>query len=218
MICYLFGEYVKAIKYAAYVEPTLNNIYGHFSVGNFYLYDSLAHLAIATNADPSQRKTLLKKVYINQKKLKKFAKNAPLNNLHKFYLVEAELCRILGKNSQAIDYYDKTIAIAKQNEYIHETALAYELAAQFYLGINKNLVAKSYMQEARYCYQLWGAIAKIQNLEKNFPEFFVLTFPTEENINTVSVTTTGSGSKLDIATVMKASQAISSEIKREFTF
>jgi hypothetical protein len=38
--------------------------------------------------------------------MKKWAHHAPMNHLHKFYLVEAERHRVLGQPIEAMDYYD----------------------------------------------------------------------------------------------------------------
>jgi GAF domain-containing protein len=137
-----------------------------------------------------------------------------MNHLQKFYLVEAERYRVLGKDALAIDCYDRAIALAKENEYIHEAALAYELAANFYLSKGKELSAKApYMQEARYSYQLWGATAKVKDLEKRYRQLFAVTqLGIKDTKTTTTLTGSGSGSNLDIATVMKSTPAISGEI------
>ncbi|MBD2041890.1 AAA family ATPase [Microcoleus sp. FACHB-672] len=221
ILCYLFGEQGQAVANAELAEKYIDGGTALLWIPQFYFYDSLVRLALATNAEqPSSKaeKKLLQnrtiqKVISNQKKMKKWAHHAPRNNSHKYQLVEAELCRLLGKDPLAVDYYDKAITLAKDNEYIHEAAIAYELAAKFYLSKGKELAARSYMQEARYCYQLWGAVAKIKDLETRYPQLLTTTQSGIQAVKTsVSVTTTGTTSNLDIATALKASQAISGEI------
>ncbi|MDP8965323.1 MAG: PAS domain S-box protein [Cyanobacteriota bacterium] len=75
------------------------------------------------------------------------------------------------------------------------------------------------MQDARQCYRKWGAIAKVKDLETRYPQLLGLE---SEEIRTETIyskpytasdITRKSGSEaLDLATVMKAAQAISSEI------
>lgn len=65
------------------------------------------------------------------------------------------------------------------------------------------------MQEARYCYQRWGAVTKVKDLETRYPQLFAINKPTNQEISTTS---NHSSSSLDIATLMKASEAISGEI------
>ncbi len=88
-----------------------------------------------------------------------------MNHQHKVDLVEAEKYRILGKNYEAGDWYDRAISGAKENAYIQEEALANELAAKFYLDRGKEKIAAGYMQEAYYCYARWGAKAKTDCLD-----------------------------------------------------
>ncbi|WP_445240858.1 ATP-binding protein [Microcoleus vaginatus] len=150
MLCFLFGEYAQAVENASAAEDYLDGVTGHLTVPQFYFYDSLARLAVATDAEQAERKPLTRRVLHNQKKMQKWAKYAPMNNSHKYLLVEAELCRVQAQNALAMDYYDRAISLAKENEYINEAAIAYELAAKFYLSTGKKLTARAYMQEARY--------------------------------------------------------------------
>jgi class 3 adenylate cyclase/GAF domain-containing protein len=213
ILSYLFEQYTEAVSISVNAEAYLRNVSGSLLVAHFYFYDSLAYLAVYPTAAKAGQVIYLKKVLTNQRKMKKWANYAPINHLHKFYLVEAEKYRVLGKDVLAMDYYDRAIALAKENEYIHEAALAYELAAKFYLSKGKELTARSYMQEARYCYQLWGAIAKVKDLEKRYSQLLGINQPGLKDTKTTTIITgKGSGLNLDIATVMKASQAISGEI------
>ena len=102
--------------------------------------------------------------------MKKWARHAPMNYLHKYYLVEAERDRVCGRGEKAGDLYDQAIALAKEHEYLNEEAMANELAARFYLSKGKDKIARSYMQEAHYGYRIWGAAAKVKHLEKNYPQ------------------------------------------------
>ncbi|MBD0302803.1 MAG: AAA family ATPase, partial [Tolypothrix sp. T3-bin4] len=213
ILCYLFEQYPEALLNAAQNEQYLDGATGTFTVSCCYFYDSLTRLALYTSVSKAEQKHHKRKVIANQKKMKKWAHHAPMNQLHRYNLVKAERCRVIGKDALAMDYYDKAIALAKKYEYIHEAALAYELAAKFYLSKGKELSARTYMQEARYCYQLWGATAKVKDLEWRYPQLLAATvLGIKDTKTTTMLTTTGSGSSLDIATVMKASQAISGEI------
>ena len=69
--------------------------------------------------------------------------------------------------------YDRAIALAKENEYINEEALAQELAAKFYLSWGKQAIAQTYMTNAYYAYSHWGAIAKVKDLEARYPQLIM---------------------------------------------
>ncbi|NES67834.1 MAG: GAF domain-containing sensor histidine kinase, partial [Okeania sp. SIO2D1] len=125
----------------------------------------------------------------------------------------------------AIELYEQAIAGAKENEYIQEEALAKELAAKFYLDWNKETIAQAYLIKAYYAYAQWGAVAKLKHLEKSYGELLKPiqqqdSTLTRRNIaqETVTYTTTDSTRLLDFNSVMKATQAISGEIKLDNLF
>ena len=76
-----------------------------------------------------------------------------------------------GEIAQAGVAYDRAIALAKQHQYFHEEALANELAGQFYLAQEREVFARVYLGEAYYGYFHWGATAKVQQLECQYPQF-----------------------------------------------
>ena len=209
ILCYLFGNFKEAVENATAAERALDQIPGMVYIPMFFFYDSLAQLSIYSSTEHSKQESLLLKVNKNQESLQKWAESAPMNFQHKWHLVEAEKARVLAQFLEAIEHYDKAISLAKENEYINEAALAYELAGKFYLSSGKELIAKAYMQESRYCYQLWGATAKVKHLETQYPQLLTIDKPA---IKDISTTGSRSSSSLDIDTLMKASEAISGEI------
>jgi predicted ATPase/signal transduction histidine kinase/CheY-like chemotaxis protein/tRNA A-37 threonylcarbamoyl transferase component Bud32 len=215
VLCYLFQDYQQALENAKLVEKYLDSAVGTIPLSHFY--NSLVHLTIYSEASNSEQKLILQKVKANQKKIKKWARFAPMTHLHKFYLVEAERHRVLGENARAIDYYDRAIALARENEYLNEEALANELAGKFYLAWGKEEVAQAYITNAYYCYLRWGATAKIKDLEQQYPQIikrFTKTKMSRDSRHSLSNTSgSTSGEILDLAALMKASQAIASEIE-----
>eukprot|EP00985_Skeletonema_marinoi_P004859 scaffold2110_cov96-Skeletonema_marinoi.AAC.2 len=65
-------------------------------------------------------------------------------------------------------YYDKAISSAKDHKFVHEEALACELAAYFYLEMGEINNAAEYCLLAHERYQTWGAIGKCTSLFKFF--------------------------------------------------
>ncbi|HYX16386.1 MAG TPA: ATP-binding protein, partial [Nostoc sp.] len=217
LLNYWFENYSEAIENTRLAEKYLDAVLGLPLVPLFHFYDSLVQLAVYPNSQESEQNAILEKVQSNQEKMQKWAHHAPMNHLHKFYLVEAERHRVLDEKIEAIEMYDRAIALAKQNEYINEEALAHELAAKFYLSWGKEAIAQTYMTNAYYAYGNWGAIAKVKDLEARYPQLIVQSNP--ENLQTnylqtiqTHSTTTGGSQILDLITVMKASQVLSEEM------
>jgi len=225
ILAYVFEKYQQAREYAVIAEEYAPAVAGSFKFSLIYFYGSLAQLTAYSSLKLSEKQALLETVATYQNKLKSWANKAPMNFLHKFYLVEAERYRILGEKLLAMENYDRAIAGAQENGYTQEEALANELAAKFYLDWGKEKLAQSYMIEAYYCYFRWGAKAKIADLEKRYPQLLtpILQQKNREITNqetigawgTVTSSSSGKNILLDFASVIKAAQAISSEIELE---
>ncbi|MEG4527600.1 AAA family ATPase [Microcoleus sp. C2D2] len=232
LLSYLFENYLEAIENIAIAEKYLEAVVGLPLIPLFHFYDCLVRLTVYLDRPESEQQEILVRVQANQEKMQKWAHHAPMNHLHKFYLVEAQRHRVLGEKIEAIEMYDKAIALAKENEYINEEALAHELAAKFYLEWGKEKLAQPYLIDAYYAYARWGAKAKIDHLEKRYPQLLAPILQQERtrqnpsetthtsssesslsNTNRTIISSTSSWGVVDLPTVIKASQALSSEIK-----
>jgi len=212
ILCFIFDDLNGALDNFAKAGKYLEIVVSALAFVIFHFYHSLTLLAVYSNSSEEEQQQILDRVKANQEKMKKWAEHAPMNFLHKYYLVEAEKHRVLEEEALARVEYDKAIELAKENKYINEEALANELAAKFYLAKGKTKIARVYLQEARYCYQKWGAQAKVELLDRTYPQLL------EENRSQTQHLTTsvnqGQGllKSLDLETVFKAYQAISGEI------
>ena len=218
LLFYLFKKPEQSVANASLAAEYAPAAIGFMMIGTHNFYYSLALLAVYPTADSGEQEKHLMQVAANQEKMQKWAHYAPMNYQHKYDLVEAEKARVLGKYWEASDYYDKAIQGAKAQEYIQEQALANELAAEFYLSCNKDKIAQVYLTECYYGYIAWGAIAKVKDLEARYPQLVAQTLNRETKTGDLNVTATATStnsdfsSALDIATFIKASQAITSEI------
>jgi signal transduction histidine kinase len=224
LLAYSFGNNTSALDYIAKTQPYLMAISGLMQVPIFHFYAALTHLAIFPTKPEPEQSEILALVETHQTTLHQWAKNAPMNYLHKWYLVEAEKYRILGNKADAIELYDRAISLAQENQFLNEEGLANELTAKFYLNWGKEKVAQAYMIEAYYCYARWGAKAKVIDLEKRYPQLldpllqqsrFSTSF--KENITRGTIASSHTFSStyevLDLATMLKASQVISGEME-----
>ncbi|NJO16404.1 MAG: AAA family ATPase [Thioploca sp.] len=222
-LCYLFKDFRQALTHAKLAERYIieNNTFLYYTGHNFYY--SLILLANCTEAHANKRTTYLEQVHKNQVNMRNWARHSPSNYQHKYDLVNAEQARVLGDIPHAMVNYEQAIQGAKAQGYIQEEALANELAAQFYAKLNIDKVAQTYLIEAHYAYLTWGASAKVKSLEMAYPFLLHRYIHTETVTPVTQVPTTvttppiplRSNNSLDLMTVMKASQAISSEIVLE---
>ncbi|WP_235355393.1 AAA family ATPase [Aliterella atlantica] len=215
ILCYLFGEYYQAVQTAVLARQHFEEVTAIKVLPLFCLYHSLALLSLPLNASNSQRAAWLSSVNANQEKMQKWAEHAPMNYLHKFYLVEAEKARVKGQFLEAEEFYERAISGASEHEFIQEEALAYELAAKFYLSRGRDKIARTYMKEAYYCYDRWGATAKVKDLEKRYPQLLNTNLVRQSHSIVTDETIRRPTAAIDLAAVMKAAQALSETIHLE---
>ncbi|WP_445243925.1 trifunctional serine/threonine-protein kinase/ATP-binding protein/sensor histidine kinase, partial [Microcoleus sp. S13_B4] len=227
ILLYLLGDSSQALTNVGLAQEQAGASFGFMQVVVLNFYHSLTLLNRYTEVTGYEQNNYLEEVNINQEKMKFWAENTTEVNRYRYELIEAEKARVLGINWQALELYDRAIQLAKENQFLQEEALAYELAAKFYLDWAKEKVAASYMQEAYYCYARWGAKAKVEDLEKRYAQLLQpilnqpkLRFNPLETLGTIShsshTSTTSSTSisdALDFASIVQAAQALSSKIQ-----
>lgn len=216
-VLYLYGNYKEALQLALEVEKQLSFITGAIPATEWNFYFSLVLIAVYPNVSKSEQTLYLEKLEKNQREMKIWADNCPENFLHKHVLVQAEIARISKKDSEAVELYDFAITLAQDNEFVQNEALANELAAKYWLNKGKYQYAKIHLRDAHSCYQRWGAARKVDDLEQKYPQLREMTplngnFALNQTTTTIHTSTGSDARALDLATVMKASLAISSEI------
>lgn len=216
ILCYQFKKYEQALEYAALASEQAGSAFGFMQVAVLKFYHSLALLANYQQVCQAEQEKYLETVEANQEQMKYWAIHAPMNFQHKYFLVEAEKARVSKEVLAAMELYDAAIQGAKEQGYKQEEAIANELAAEFYLVLGREKIARTYMTEAYYVYIAWGAISKVRDLEKKYAH--LISRSIKQEVTDIAATrtsnsTTGSvTAALDLATVMEASQAIAGEI------
>jgi PAS domain S-box-containing protein len=213
-VLYLYGETAAALDCMLAAENSLTLIAAQYCVAEHNFYYSLILTSLYSTASTAQQEQYWKKLIINQERMQIWANNCPENFLHKYLLVAAEMERITGKFQEAMDLYDRAIASAQAHEFWQNEALANELAGKFWLELGKAEFAQIYFQRASQGYQLWGAVHKVKDLET---KYFKAIAKLSSDIKTSSIDTSitlsnRTAASIDLATVIEASQAISSEI------
>lgn len=96
--------------------------------------------------------------------------------------------------------YEQAIRSARENGFIHNEAIAYELAARFYAARGFEQIADLYLRNARYDYLRWGAVGKARQLDETHPDF-----RQEESLPGPTSTIGAPAEHLDLATAIKVS-------------
>jgi len=167
----------------------------------------LARAASCDSAAADQRQQHFEALVAHHRQLEVWAENCSENFENRAALVSAEIARIEGRDLDAMRLYEQAVRSAHANGFVHNEALANELAARFYLARGFEKIAHAYLQDARYCYLRWGATAKVRQLDELYPQF-----KEQEPVPGPTSTIEAAVEQLDLTTVVKAMQAVSREI------
>jgi PAS domain S-box-containing protein len=215
-VLYLYDRPELAMESALVAAAEIDWLASQYYIAEHNFYYSLILIALYPTASSVTQAQSDRFLVANQLKMQTWSNNCPENFLHKYLLVGAEIARIGGKWQAAMDLYDRAIAAARTAKFIQIEALANELAGKFWLNQGKEVFAQFYLKNAHQGYQMWGAKRKVAELEARYPQLITANsaISSATFINT-SLPFGSSYAAIDLATVLKASQAISSEITLE---
>lgn len=219
VLYYLFGDQEQAEQQTQQAATYQDGGRAQFPSALYAFYDALIQLAGYPQTPADQQAARWDRILDQQARLERWATFAPHNHRHRWELIEAEKARIEGRTLDAIEAYDRAIATAKAHSFPQDASLANELAAKFYLAWGRDKLAQPYLQEAYYGYAHWGARAKAKQLEVLYPQRLqtVLSpphWPGEDLAHATDLTSSSTDtSYFDLAAVIKASQAISRELR-----
>jgi PAS domain S-box-containing protein len=212
IIFFTYEDYREAWNSALEADKVLGAVLSLPIEANYLLHHSLVLAALYPTQSSQTQAPFLATLQHHQQQLQYWAEHCPANFLHKSLLVAAEIAGIEGRDLEAMRLYEQSINSAREHQFLQYEALSHELAAKFYLSRDFKAIAKTYFQEARNCYLRWGAAGKVRHLEEKYYTLLPASQPNISKSDSSSTTFISSGVELDILSVVKASQTISSEI------
>jgi PAS domain S-box-containing protein len=173
----------------------------------FHFYAALAQAALGDAPPAGERALHLKALAANHRQLQHWADICPEDFADRAAIVGAEIARIEKRELDAMRLYDQAIGAARSSGFVHNEAIANELAGRFYAARGFDKIAYVYLRDARYGYLRWGADAKVRQLEGLYPRLHVV-----DDAGAVGKASNPI-QQMDVTTVVKASQAVSTEIE-----
>jgi predicted ATPase/class 3 adenylate cyclase/GAF domain-containing protein/tRNA A-37 threonylcarbamoyl transferase component Bud32 len=218
IICgYLLGDLKKAVAGVLEVDKYLVQGPTEMVIGAMiYFFSALTLLAAYPEANTQDKNHYLKIIKKYLKRLELRSVYAPVNVLHMVNLLKGQYALLFNKRKIGLQYLNRASNYAHEQGYLYVEAIANELISQHYLKQNKKKYVKFFISEAYNCYILWGAFAKVKQMQTAYLPY--LTQHNNQNIrksiikssqNTANITL---NSSLDLSTIIKSSQTISKEI------
>jgi predicted ATPase/GAF domain-containing protein len=210
MLCLFLGDRASALEAARAARPFFEvGAFGIYLGAIFTFWESLLFLW-AFRTSRRGRMGALRRASKGARLLRRWAENAPMNFLHKYHLVEAERCRARGRADAAALHYERAIELSQAHGYVQDTALAQELAAEFYLERGMERLGRNYLRECYMSYRRWGATAVTRRLERGYPQHFAV-FVSQDRPDSAPLGPLFDD--LDYRVLLKSSQVISGEVR-----
>ena len=196
----------SALEAASRARQLLWTSPSFFEVAEYHFHDALARAAHYDAAPTDERPRHLEALAMHHGQLETWAANCPQNFENRAALVGAEIARIEGRNLEAMRLYEEAIRSARDNGFVHNEALANERAGRFCLARGLETYGVAHLRNARLGYALWGADGKVRQLDQLYPRL-------RDTQIQPGVAVRAPIERLDVEAVVKATQALSSEIR-----
>ena len=139
---YLAGDYAAAMDASSRAQQLLWTSTSFFEEAEYHFYGALLPGALCdpveadgdrrTSTRPAEPAQHVEALATHYRQLRIWAEHCPENFENRAALVGAEIARIEGREREAARLYEQAIRSAQTNGFVHNEALANELAARFY--------------------------------------------------------------------------------------
>jgi PAS domain S-box-containing protein len=206
--CVLAGDVAAAVDASLQARPLLWTSLSTLEMADYHFYSALARAAAAGHLVASeQRNGHLEALAAHHRQMQIWAEHCPENFADRVALAGAEIACLDGRALEAMGLYEQAIRLARAHGFIHSEAIANERAAAFHAARGLDTITDAYLRSARRCYRIWGADGKVRQLDLLHPQLG------EAEPEPAPTSTIGAPvDHLDLATVLKVSQAVSGEI------
>jgi PAS domain S-box-containing protein len=207
---FLSGDHEEAAAAGRKAEALLASAAGHVQLLDYHFYAVLLACATWDALPADARQPAGERLQAHLRQLSEWAgRGGPIFH-GRHALALAEVARIEGREQDAQRLYEEAIRHSREQRFVQVEALAYELAGSFYAARGFAEFAALYLRQAHHAWLRWGAAGKARQLEQRHPE---LREPEPEPAATGILG--APVDQLDLATVIKVSQAVSGEIVLE---
>ena len=212
---YFLEQYREAIEESDVLMNYSDNFPGDICEVIQAFYTSISIATIFDELKPDEKIKYLKHFKKNLSNLKLWAGGCNSNYGAFYHLLMAEYDILTNQGEKALTHYLKSIQIAAENRILNVEAIAYERAAVCCLAAGLPEQGHEYIQKSHQLFNRWGAISKCNLLAEKYHS--VLSSQAHSNelslTGTVSATSVSGKNALDLASVLKASQTIASQVK-----
>lgn len=212
---YLNGDYERALPLLREAERLTRLYFGEVYLADHAFYYCLTVAALYHALPVGKRVAYWLLLLRKHRQMAQWARHCPANFEHKRLLIEAEMARIRRRNDRAALLYDQAVRSAKAYGFVQNAAIASECAARFYYSRGIAGIAEKCVREAYEGYRAWGARAKVEQLQSQYPwlaegEHSAAGTPQQGPLS--SLTSRSLSQMVDMEAIFQAAQLLSGEI------
>ncbi len=156
-----WGEAIDLVQKAGNVRLILACL---FSSVRFTFLEALTYLKAAQSTSGWKKRQMKTSAHKTIKIIRGWAKRGNVNVVHYLYILEAERAVLNGKSEMAKEKFNAAIATSSRNGFLHDRALAHELASAYFQAQGDNYWGDYHIGRSRACYQDWGCSEKVKQL------------------------------------------------------
>ncbi|MCP4887740.1 MAG: AAA family ATPase [Planctomycetaceae bacterium] len=170
-LCLIMGDYEAAMKLSDSAVPLVPMVgtQGLLPWAE-HVFARFMSLASGIDEQESSGKVTSELVELHelQEQIAIWAEHCSENFEHKYLLANAEIARIEGRYTDAAERYQKAIESARHEGFVQWEGLANERASLLWRAIGDHRLEHLYWQQAFYCFDRWGANAKLRRMANEF--------------------------------------------------
>jgi hypothetical protein len=152
----------------------------HVASPNIVFDTYLKGVSCFAAARQTRKRKYARLAQICRSKIKKWLDMGNPNVMHYDSLLDAEAMALKGKRFAAIKHYEVAILLAARSGYQQDAAFASERLGEFQLSAMNDVEEGSYrLRESIKYWASWGAMGKVADLERKYPNFLRPPQPTE---------------------------------------
>lgn len=203
IVHFIHSEFEEALAHGEQAASHLRGVMSTMLEATHYFYFGLTMTALYDGASAERRRAFDGHLSTILAKLERWAEHGPENHGNRYSLLSAEVARIRGEDAEATRLYRDAVRSARDNGFVQNEAIAYELGARFHASRGFDDFAETYLRSARARYARWGAKTKVAALARSQVAGSTVLSPAFD----------AHDNHLELLSVIKASQRISEEIR-----
>jgi signal transduction histidine kinase len=203
-LAYLFERFGDAAEIARVSATPPEGMLGLYGVPEHMFFHALTLAALYPNARPGEGLMMMRQFKRLRGKLAKWAKTGAVNFEHMVHLLDAERARLELRHAEAQDLYDQAQRLAAHNDWPHHEAIIAMCQARYWESLNRAPLAQACWGQALSKARQWGATALVAHILARCPAL---------TAQQAVVVQESKARSLDMASVLKATQTLSSAIQ-----